>query len=167
MGRVCDRRPCAGGGEIVRATETWEEPAGGGAVAAVQLAKLNGSCLFLTAVSDDPLGSQVKPELERRARGLRRRSGNASSVAPSFISIPGGERTITTTGNGRPGRATICLGSPRRLRRGVRDRRRPTPRLPFEPGRQKIVVATIRAARGLLEHPGSRSTSWSRAERPR
>ena len=30
-------------GEIVSAVETWEEPAGGGAVAAVQLANLNGS----------------------------------------------------------------------------------------------------------------------------
>ena len=31
-------------GQIVHALETWEEPAGGGAVAAVQLARLAGSC---------------------------------------------------------------------------------------------------------------------------
>ena len=30
-------------GDIVHALETWEEAAGGGAVAAVQLANLNGS----------------------------------------------------------------------------------------------------------------------------
>src|SRR5438270_125970 len=37
-------------GEIVHALETWEEAAGGGAVAAVQLARLNGSVEFFTAV---------------------------------------------------------------------------------------------------------------------
>jgi ribokinase len=51
-------------GEIVHALETWEEPAGGGAVAAVQLARLAGECLFLTALGDDELG-------HRAERGLR------------------------------------------------------------------------------------------------
>ena len=37
-----DRVPLAG--EIVHATDTWEEVGGGGAVAAVQLARLAGSC---------------------------------------------------------------------------------------------------------------------------
>jgi ribokinase len=36
-----DRIP--GPGEIAHATDDWEEPAGGGAVAAVQLAKLAGA----------------------------------------------------------------------------------------------------------------------------
>ena len=39
-------------GEILSAHETWEEAAGGGAVAAVQLANLAGSCLFFTALAD-------------------------------------------------------------------------------------------------------------------
>src|SRR6185312_15695945 len=34
-------------GEIVHASDAWQEPGGGGAVAAVQLARLAGSCLFL------------------------------------------------------------------------------------------------------------------------
>ena len=38
-------------GEIVHALETWEEPAGGGAVAAVQLASIGGSCLLFTALA--------------------------------------------------------------------------------------------------------------------
>jgi ribokinase len=50
-------------GEIVHALETWEEPAGGGAVAAVQLARLAGECLFLTALGDDELGHRAEREL--------------------------------------------------------------------------------------------------------
>jgi ribokinase len=56
-------------GEIVHALEVWNEPAGGGAVAAVQLARLGGECLFLTALGDDELGHQAKRELE--ALGVR------------------------------------------------------------------------------------------------
>ncbi len=50
-------------GEIVHADETWQEPAGGGAVAAVQLARLAGECLFLTALGDDELGHRAAAEL--------------------------------------------------------------------------------------------------------
>ena len=51
-------------GEIVHASETWQEPAGGGAVAAVQLARLAGDCLFLTALGDGELGHRAARELE-------------------------------------------------------------------------------------------------------
>jgi ribokinase len=69
-------------GEIVHASETWQEPAGGGAVAAVQLARLAGECLFSTALGDDELGHRAvegiqelgvrvetvwRPEPQRRA----------------------------------------------------------------------------------------------------
>ena len=40
-------------GEIVHAAETFEEPAGGGAVAAVQLRKLAGEATLFTAFGDD------------------------------------------------------------------------------------------------------------------
>jgi ribokinase len=50
-------------GEIVHASETWQEPAGGGAVAAVELARLAGECLFLTALGDDELGRRAAREL--------------------------------------------------------------------------------------------------------
>ena len=56
-------------GEIVHALESWEEPGGGGAVAAVQLARLAGGCLFLTALGDDALGRRAESELE--ALGVR------------------------------------------------------------------------------------------------
>src|SRR5206468_3943842 len=40
-------------GDIVHATEAWEEPGGGGAIAAVQLVKLAGTCDLFTAFGDD------------------------------------------------------------------------------------------------------------------
>src|SRR5215210_6000927 len=52
-------------GEIVHAHEAWSEPAGGGAVAAVQLARLAGSSTLFTAVGDDELGSRIAEELAR------------------------------------------------------------------------------------------------------
>ncbi|HYH59365.1 MAG TPA: PfkB family carbohydrate kinase [Thermoleophilaceae bacterium] len=42
-------------GEIVEASGFFAEPAGGGAVAAVQLARLAGACDFFTALGDDDL----------------------------------------------------------------------------------------------------------------
>ena len=47
----------------MHALDTWEEPGGGGAVAAVQLARLAGDCLFLTALGEDELGHRAEREL--------------------------------------------------------------------------------------------------------
>ncbi len=91
-----DRVPAAG--EIVHALATWQLPGGGGAIAAVQLARLAGECLFLTALGDDALGHRAREELE--ALGVR--------VEATFRSAPQrralvhvdaeGERTITVMG---------------------------------------------------------------------
>ncbi|MFB3739553.1 MAG: ribokinase, partial [Candidatus Velamenicoccus archaeovorus] len=43
-------------GEIVHPTAWWEVPGGGGAVAAVQLARLAGGCTLYTALGDDATG---------------------------------------------------------------------------------------------------------------
>jgi ribokinase len=51
-------------GEIVHATEWWEEAGGGGAVAAVQLAKLAGAADFFTALAGDELGRRAREQLE-------------------------------------------------------------------------------------------------------
>ena len=50
-------------GSIVTAREVWGEPAGGGGVAAVRLARLAGESLFLTALGDDELGHRSAREL--------------------------------------------------------------------------------------------------------
>jgi ribokinase len=55
-------------GEIVEAGDTWTEAAGGGAVAAVQLAKLAGGAAFLTAVGSDEAGRLTAEQL--RSRGV-------------------------------------------------------------------------------------------------
>jgi ribokinase len=46
-------------GEIVHANESWEEPGGGGAIAAVQLARLAGAATFFTALGDDERGHRA------------------------------------------------------------------------------------------------------------
>ena len=85
-------------GEIVHALEVWEEAAGGGAVAAVQLARLAGECLFLTALGDDALGHRAKRDLE----GLGVRVEAAWRSEPqrqAFVHLDAGaERTITVLG---------------------------------------------------------------------
>jgi ribokinase len=86
-------------GEIVHASETWAEAAGGGAVAAVQLANLDCDTVLLTALGNDELGRRSQEELE--ARGVR--------VHVAWVAKPqrrgithvdeGGERTITIMGD--------------------------------------------------------------------
>jgi ribokinase len=51
-------------GEIVHAGEWWQEAGGGGAVSAVQLAKLAGGAEFFTALGDDDLGRRARERLE-------------------------------------------------------------------------------------------------------
>ena len=86
-------------GEIVHATEAWEEPGGGGAVAAVQLAKLAGGCDFFTAVGGDELGRRSVRELTALGLDVHAvvRPGRPTRKAVTFVN-PGGERTITTLG---------------------------------------------------------------------
>ena len=86
-------------GEIVHAHEWWEEPGGGGAGAAVQLAKLAGHADFFTALGDDDVAVQTRTILEgqgvtvhaaSRAEATRRAVTHLDDV---------GERTITVLGD--------------------------------------------------------------------
>ena len=86
-------------GEIIHATETWAEPAGGGAVAAMQLLKLAGSATLFTALGDDELGRRAADEL--RAMGLRVEAvfrPEPQRRAITFVDSDG-ERTITVIGD--------------------------------------------------------------------
>jgi ribokinase len=89
---VVDRVPAAG--EIAAASETFEDAAGGGAVAAVQLRKLTPDAAFFTSTGD-----------ERTATRLRGHDVTVhAALAPcaqrrAFTHLDaGGERTITVTG---------------------------------------------------------------------
>jgi ribokinase len=85
-------------GEIVHALETWEEPAGGGAVAAVQLANLDGGALLFTSLGDDERGRRARDELERRGVTVHAAQA-AEPQRRAFTFVDGdGERTITVLG---------------------------------------------------------------------
>ena len=86
-------------GEIVHATEWWEEPGGGGTVAAIQLAKLAGSCDFFTAIGDDELGPRCVREMTDLGLTVHAavRTGTPTRRAVTFLE-PEGERTIATLG---------------------------------------------------------------------
>jgi ribokinase len=92
-----DHAPAAG--EIVHALETWEEPAGGGAVAAVQIANLAGSCLFFTALADDELGRRSREELEARGVAVHARHAPGKQRRALTHVDETGERTITVLGD--------------------------------------------------------------------
>jgi ribokinase len=96
-------------GEIVHALESWEGPAGGGAVAAVQLARLAGDCLFLTALGDDDLGHRAKRELE--ALGVRVEAAwRDEPQRRAFVHVDSrAERTITVIGERMGPRAADAL----------------------------------------------------------
>jgi ribokinase len=86
-------------GEIVHTSEAWAEPAGGGSVAAVQLAKLAGSADFFTALGDDELGRRSFDQLS--ALGLRLHVAwreEPQRRAVTFLDERG-ERTITVIGD--------------------------------------------------------------------
>lgn len=94
---VVERPP--GAGEIVTASETFELPAGGGAVAAVQLRKLAGAALFLTALGDDERAVHAAAEL-RETYGLELHATiRARPQRRAFTHLDArAERTITVLG---------------------------------------------------------------------
>jgi ribokinase len=83
-------------GEIIHAEDTFKAAAGGGGVAAVQLAKLAGASSLYTALGDEPLGHTAKQELEER--GVRVEAAfRDRPQRRGFTYLDGeGERTITT-----------------------------------------------------------------------
>ena len=86
-------------GEIVHVTASWEEPGGGGAVAAVQLAKLGGGATLFTALGDDELGHRAHDELTKL--GLRVEAAwRDEPQRRGFVHVDSvGERTITVIGS--------------------------------------------------------------------
>ena len=85
-------------GAVVHASDVFEEPAGGGAVAAVQLARLAGAATLFTALGRDDYGERSRARLSEL--GVRVQA--ASSAQPTRRAITfvddRGERTITTLG---------------------------------------------------------------------
>ena len=85
-------------GEIISASATWEEPAGGGAVAAGQLRKLAGEVDFFVAVGNDELGQQTRGRLEQLGFRVHAAIRDQPQRRAFTFVDSAGERTITLLG---------------------------------------------------------------------
>jgi ribokinase len=87
-------------GEILHVTDRWEAPAGGGAVTAVQLARLAGHTTLFTALGDDELGHRAADELGRLGLDVRATFREGQPQRRVIVHLePTGERTITVIGD--------------------------------------------------------------------
>lgn len=86
-------------GEVMHAHDPFEEPAGGGAVAAAQLARLAGEAVLVTALGEDEHGTRAVARLEE----LGVHVWTARRTVPTRTAVTlvddAGERTITTFGS--------------------------------------------------------------------
>lgn len=85
-------------GEIAHASETWEEAAGGGAVAAVQLAKLGAETHLFTSLGSDELGRRAREQLDGQGVHVHATTAPEPQRRAFTFLDEGGERTITVLG---------------------------------------------------------------------
>jgi ribokinase len=87
-------------GEIVHAEDPFEEPAGGGAVAAVQLARLAGTAVLVTALGEDAHGRRSRERLAELGVEVWAPRRRAAPTRTAVTLVDGArERTITTFGS--------------------------------------------------------------------
>ena len=77
--RFCRVERMPGPGDIAHSIEDWEQAGGGGAVAALQLARLAREAMLFTALGDDELGRRSREELE--LRGVRVHAATVARAA--------------------------------------------------------------------------------------
>jgi ribokinase len=92
-----DHVPAAG--EIVHASSGFEEPAGGGAVAAVQLARMAGRAELFTALGEDELAERTRSRLAELGVEVHAAERPGRTRRAFTVLDARGERTITTIGN--------------------------------------------------------------------
>jgi ribokinase len=85
-------------GEIVHATDSFREPAGGGAVAAVQLARLAGGAELFTALGNDDLAQRSRVRLAELGVRVHAATREGPTRRAHTFLDSNGERTITTIG---------------------------------------------------------------------
>jgi ribokinase len=85
-------------GEVVNGSDLFEEPAGGGAVAAVQLARLAGEAVLITALGDDELGRRSVARLRELGVDVHCTQRAAGTRRALTLVDEARERTITTLG---------------------------------------------------------------------
>jgi ribokinase len=86
-------------GEIVHASETWEEAAGGGAVAAVQLARLAGRCTLFTSLGSDDLGRRSRLQLTEQGVTVRAMADPSPQRRAVCFVDAAAQRTIVVLGD--------------------------------------------------------------------
>ena len=87
-------------GAIVHALDSWEDAAGGGGVAAVQLARLGGASTFLTALGTDDLGRRAAEQLGALGATVHAAAREGEPTRRAFTHTDAaGERTITVIGD--------------------------------------------------------------------
>ena len=85
-------------GEIVHARDPFEEPAGGGAVAAVQLARLGGEAVLVTALGEDEHGRRSVARLQALGVDVWAARRTAETRRAVTLVDDARERTIVTFG---------------------------------------------------------------------
>jgi ribokinase len=91
-----DHVPVAG--EIVHSKDSFQEPAGGGGVAAVQLARMAGHSTLFTALGDDELAERTRRRLGELGVTVEAATRKAPTRRAHTFLDSTGERTITTIG---------------------------------------------------------------------
>jgi ribokinase len=85
-------------GEVIHAHDPFEEPAGGGAVAAVQLARLAGRSTLITALGRDDHGGRALRRLGEFGVDVWAAERTGATRTAVTLVDEDGERTITTFG---------------------------------------------------------------------
>ena len=85
-------------GEVVHARSPFEEPAGGGGVSAVQLARLAGGATLMTALGEDEHGGRSRTRLRQLGVDVRAAPLQAATRRAVTLLEDTGERTIVTLG---------------------------------------------------------------------
>lgn len=89
-------------GEIIKASVSWFEAAGGGGVAAVQLAKLGVHCTLFTSLGADVSGEQAIEQLQQLGVEVHASRTNEPTKGAVVYIDDAKERTITTIGSLKP-----------------------------------------------------------------
>jgi len=85
-------------GEIVHAAGSWEQAAGGGVVAATQLARLADAVVFFTALGSDERGTLTRAELGAKGIEVHATAIDGRQRSGFTFLDEAGERTIITIG---------------------------------------------------------------------
>jgi ribokinase len=85
-------------GQIAHLGDWFDEPAGGGAVTAAQVARLGADCHFYTALSDDGFGEASRQKLLEGGVNVLAAPRTEAQTRALTVVDPSGERTILVTG---------------------------------------------------------------------